>query len=246
MTSTDPATNLRRPDGNSLAPPSTATAGAATAGGPSRVPDPSTTAPAAAHRRVEASGSRSAADGAPQALDVALLEASFDLVAAEGTDLISRFYDLLFERAPGVRGLFPADMSEQRRVLLATLRLLRRSLPDLPALLPTLRQLGARHVRYGARPEHYPVVAHVLVEAMAAAGGDRWPAGASEQWEIALGVVGEEMVAGASAAQSGAGTAAAGAVPESRAVRGRHRRADADAPLGQQGLVPATAGGTGS
>ncbi len=29
---------------------------------------------------------------------------------------------------------------------------------------------GARHVGYGARPEHYPVVAEVLIESMAALG----------------------------------------------------------------------------
>ena len=35
--------------------------------------------------------------------------------------------------------------------------LLRKSLRDLDAIVPTLRELGARHVAYGARPEHYPV-----------------------------------------------------------------------------------------
>lgn len=255
MTRTEPATHLRRPDGESLAPPSAA-AGAASVGAASRVPDPSTTAPAAAPRRDEASGSGSAADAEPQALDVAMLGASFDLVAGEGTDVVSRFYDRLFERAPAVRGLFPDDMGEQRRVLLATLRVLRRSLHDLPALLPTLRQLGARHVRYGARAEHYPVVAAVLVEAMTEAAGPRWPAGAIEQWEIALGVVGEAMLAGAGTTETPSqrtaeSTSESTAVPAaaasgSRAVRGRHRRPDPGAPLGQPRPVTTTAGGTGS
>jgi hemoglobin-like flavoprotein len=42
--------------------------------------------------------------------------------------------------------------------------LLRTSLRDLGAVVPKLRELGGRHVSYGARPEHYPVVAGVMLE----------------------------------------------------------------------------------
>lgn len=133
--------------------------------------------------------------GAP--LDVEVLECTFDVVAAHGMELVHRFYARLFELAPSVRILFPDDMDEQKRVLLATLRLLRRSLRDLPALQPTLRQLGARHVQYGAQPEHYGLVARVLVDTLADLAGASWSADAAEQWGRALGAVAEEMLAGA-------------------------------------------------
>jgi hemoglobin-like flavoprotein len=54
-------------------------------------------------------------------------------------------------------------------MLLGALVLLRKSLRDLDAIVPKLRELGVRHVRYGARPEHYPVVGEALIGAMAAA-----------------------------------------------------------------------------
>jgi hemoglobin-like flavoprotein len=93
----------------------------------------------------------------PATCDV--LERSFDLAARRGDGLVREFYRRLFEAEPGVRGLFPDDMRSQRAMLWTTLRTLRVSLRDLPALENTLRALGRRHAAYGAEPDHYPVVA---------------------------------------------------------------------------------------
>ena len=65
-------------------------------------------------------------------------------------------------------------MQRQKTMLLGALVLLRKSLRDLDAIVPKLRELGARHVAYGARPEHYPVVGEVLIASMAAVAGDAW------------------------------------------------------------------------
>jgi hemoglobin-like flavoprotein len=89
-------------------------------------------------------------------LDLEALETSFDLVAPRGEELMDEFYARLFAAAPAVRTLFPRDLQKQKTMLLSALVLLRKSLRDLDAIVPTLRTLGARHVAYGARPEHYP------------------------------------------------------------------------------------------
>lgn len=147
--------------------------------------------------RPDGSTGSGGADAAPAALlDVAVLERSFDLVAPQAEQVVETFYDNLFAQAPELRGLF-GDVARQRRSLLATLQLLRRSLRDLPSIAPQLRDLGARHVRYGAAPEHYPVVAQLLVAAMADAGGERWGSSDTAEWERVLGVVAAEMVTGA-------------------------------------------------
>src|SRR4051794_38952835 len=59
------------------------------------------------------------------------------------------------------------------------------------------RELGARHVSYGARPEHYPIVAELLIRAMHETTGPRWSALDTTQWEKALQLVAVEMLAGA-------------------------------------------------
>ena len=70
-----------------------------------------------------------------------------------------------------MRALFPHDLARQKRKLLEALVLLRGSLRTLDAIVPALRELGARHARYGARAEHYPVVGAALIASMRAVAG---------------------------------------------------------------------------
>jgi hemoglobin-like flavoprotein len=89
-------------------------------------------------------------------LDLESLETTFDLVAPRGEELMDIFYARLFAAAPSVKPLFDGtDLRRQKAMLLGALVLVRKSLRDMDAMLPTLRELGARHVGYGAKPEHY-------------------------------------------------------------------------------------------
>jgi methyl-accepting chemotaxis protein len=134
-------------------------------------------------------------------LDLPALETSFDLVAPRGDELADTFYTRLFAAAPTVEPLFAAtDLDEQKKKLLATLVLLRKSLRDLDPVVPALRELGRRHVAYGAQPEHYPVVADVLIASMADVAGDEWQPEHERAWAAALAVVAGAMLEGAAAA----------------------------------------------
>jgi len=108
------------------------------------------------------------------ALDIHSLETSFDAIATRGDEVVEDFYKRLFSAAPSLRALFPDDMRRQRTMLSGALVLLRKSLRDLDRIAPTLRTLGARHVGYGALPEHYPLVGTLLIESMAHVAGDAW------------------------------------------------------------------------
>jgi hemoglobin-like flavoprotein len=131
-------------------------------------------------------------------LDIESLETSFDLFAGRGDELVAGFYERLFATAPAVQPLFAGtDPRRQRAMLLATLVLLRKSLRDLDAIVPKLRELGARHVSYGAQPAHYPVVAEVLIASMAAVAGDAWRPAYTSAWADALGVIASAMMEGA-------------------------------------------------
>jgi nitric oxide dioxygenase len=130
-------------------------------------------------------------------LDLKALETSFDLVAPRGDELMNEFYARLFEAAPSVRPLFPDDLRRQKTMLLGALVLLRKSLRDLDAIVPKLRELGARHVAYGALPDHYPVVGSVLISSMAAVAGDAWTNDYELAWSAAFEVVAATMLEGA-------------------------------------------------
>lgn len=134
-------------------------------------------------------------------IDIDNLETSFDLIAPRGDELIEDFYARLFAAAPAVRPLFPADMTRQRTMLLAALVLLRKSLRDLDRIVPTLRELGARHVAYGAKPEHYPLVGETLIASMASVAGDAWNDEYQQAWTTAFGLVASVMIDGAEQAE---------------------------------------------
>jgi hemoglobin-like flavoprotein len=141
-------------------------------------------------------------------LELDALETSFDLVAPHGDELMDEFYSRLFAAAPAVRPLFPDDMRRQKTMLLGALVLLRKSLRDLEPIVPKLRELGARHVAYGARPEHYPLVGATLIASMAAVAGAGWRPEYERAWSAAFALVAGAMLEGAAQAEAGLAAAA--------------------------------------
>jgi hemoglobin-like flavoprotein len=142
-------------------------------------------------------------------LNLNALEESFDLVAPQGDELMDVFYARLFAKAPAVKPLFAGtDLRRQKAMLLRALVLLRNSLRDLDAIVPALRALGARHVAYGARPEHYPVVGEVLIASMAQVAGAAWRPEYERAWASAYAVVAGAMCDGAADAELERGLAA--------------------------------------
>jgi hemoglobin-like flavoprotein len=136
-------------------------------------------------------------------LDLEALETSFDLVAPHGDELMEIFHARLFATAPAVKPLFAGtDLRRQKTMLLGTLVLLRKSLRDLDPIVPKLRELGARHVAYGARPEHYPVVGQALIASMAEVAGQAWRPDYERAWAAAFDIVAGAMLDGASSSEA--------------------------------------------
>ncbi len=126
------------------------------------------------------------------------LEESFRKLRA-GSDLAERFYSRLFAAHPELRSMFPADMSEQKAKLLATLSMVIARLVAPGAVVPHLMELGKQHAGFGVQPSHYPLVCDALVAAMSdAADGDptAWSAELRADWHEAISLVGEVMCAG--------------------------------------------------
>ena len=76
-------------------------------------------------------------------------------------------------------------MAEQRRKLMATLAVVVNGLGDLPSVLPAASALAKRHVGYGARPEHYPVVGEALLWTLARGLGPQWTPEVAAAWTAA-------------------------------------------------------------
>ena len=128
-------------------------------------------------------------------VDLETLETTFDLVAPRGEELMDIFYARLFAAAPSVKPLFAGtDLRRQKAMLLSALVLVRKSLRDMDAMVPTLRELGARHVGYGAKPEHYPVVGGALLWTLEKGLGEAWTSDVADAWTAAYGTLSGYMI----------------------------------------------------
>ncbi len=84
--------------------------------------------------------------------DVKLVQESFAKVAPISATAAELFYGRLFEIAPQVRAMFPDDMTEQRKKLMATLAIVVNGLNNLDAILPAASALAKRHVSTARKP----------------------------------------------------------------------------------------------
>src|SRR5206468_7482424 len=104
------------------------------------------------------------------------------------------FYGRLFEVAPTVRAMFPDDMTEQRKRLMATLAVVVNGLTNIEAVLPAASALAKRHVGYGAKAEHYPVVGGALLWTLEKGLGEAWTSDVAEAWTAAYGTLSGYMI----------------------------------------------------
>jgi hemoglobin-like flavoprotein len=115
---------------------------------------------------------------------------------AEGRQLSARFYQELFAAAPNLRPLFPADLSNLQAHFEAALALVVRNLSEVGGLQEALRDLGAQHVHWGARPEDYVTAREALVSAI---GGlaPAWSDELERDWRDAVTAIVVPMLEGA-------------------------------------------------
>ncbi len=125
---------------------------------------------------------------------VKLVQQSFSKVAPISETAAALFYDRLFQVAPAVKAMFPADMTEQRKKLMATLAVVVNGLGNLESVLPAASALAKRHVSYGAKPEHYPVVGGALLWTLEKGLGDGWTPEVADAWTAAYGTLSGFMI----------------------------------------------------
>jgi hemoglobin-like flavoprotein len=145
-------------------------------------------------------------------IDLALcarLRATYLVIRSERDRLAEIFYRRLFDAAPEVRPLFRADAATQSAKLMAALDAVVAHLEQPARTAAMLEELGRRHARYGARPEHYPLVIDLLVASMEELLGPAAGAASLGEWRTALSLVAGQMLAAAAGEPSPPAHAAA-------------------------------------
>jgi hemoglobin-like flavoprotein len=108
------------------------------------------------------------------------------------------FYRLLFAAAPELARFFPSDLEAQYRHIEKTLAMVVSHLGTFTAIDSSLRDLGARHLRWGAQPHHYLVARDALVEALRVHSRPvDWTPSLASDWHQAIGLIIVAMLRGA-------------------------------------------------
>ena len=73
------------------------------------------------------------------------------------------FYARLFDIDPDLQRLFKTDIRDQGHKLMQVIGVAVENLDRLDELVPTLRELGSRHLQYGVKDAHYKTVGTALI-----------------------------------------------------------------------------------
>ncbi len=125
---------------------------------------------------------------------IRLLKSSYAQVEPIADTAAGLFYGRLFEVAPGVKPLFKNDMQAQGRMLLSAIGLVVRGIDKPESIASAVQAMGERHVRYGALPEHYPVVGECLLWTLEQGLGEAFTPELKQVWAEAYAVLSGLMI----------------------------------------------------
>jgi hemoglobin-like flavoprotein len=135
----------------------------------------------------------------PAESDIALVRATYPLIAPIASVIADMFYDRLFYLAPSVRRMFPQDMREQKRSFTVILATTVQNLDNLDALIPLAQALGARHSRYGVTAGHYEIAGEALIWALERGLASDFTAPVEQAWRRAYALLADAMRSGGQA-----------------------------------------------
>jgi hemoglobin-like flavoprotein len=125
------------------------------------------------------------------------VQASFDALKDQGAGLAEKFYVHFFRLEPKVRPLFPETLLLQQAHFDAALAMIVRNLGELETLAPSLRDLGAQHLKWGAQPHFYFAARDALTAAICDAGNIAPDSELGKDWREAISTACSVMLQGA-------------------------------------------------
>lgn len=130
---------------------------------------------------------------------IKLVQTSFARVAPIAATAADLFYGRLFEIAPHVRAMFPDDLTEQKKKLMAMLGTAVGGLSNLDTLVPAVQALGRRHAGYGVTAAHYRPVGSALLWTLEQGLGEAFTPEVRDAWATAYIILSTTMIDAANA-----------------------------------------------
>jgi methyl-accepting chemotaxis protein len=117
---------------------------------------------------------------------IALVRKSFDRLRPLPRGAGKEFYETLFALDPSLRSLFSTDEENQGAMFVVALGLALKGLDDDGDVDESLRELGRRHVLYGARDIHFDTFREALLCLFAQRLGPDFTPEMAEAWRAAF------------------------------------------------------------
>ena len=125
---------------------------------------------------------------------ISLVQKSWQKVLPIAPQAAEIFYTTLFEMDPSLKALFPSDIAEQGKKLMAMLDTAVKLLDNPDKLIPAVQNLGAKHLKYGAEPEHYDTVGAALLKTLAQGLGEDFTAATKKAWTVVYQTLATTMI----------------------------------------------------
>jgi hemoglobin-like flavoprotein len=125
---------------------------------------------------------------------VAIVQETFEKVRPISETAAELFYKRLFELNPSFKSLFKGDMKKQGRMLMQMIDFAVKGIDEPETILPTIQDLGKRHVGYGVKEEYYGTVGEALLWTLEQGLGSDFTSEAKEAWTEAYKLLSGVMI----------------------------------------------------
>ncbi|TFE71818.1 globin domain-containing protein [Methylacidiphilum caldifontis] len=126
--------------------------------------------------------------------EIKLIQKSWLRVIDKADEAGLLFYRRLFDVEPKVRPLFKENIEKQGRKLMDVLNWIVLNLQDVDTALDAARELARRHVKYGVKVEHYPLIGHTLIWTLRKMIGSEWTRQLEQLWTAAYEALSKTMI----------------------------------------------------
>ena len=131
-------------------------------------------------------------------LNIQLIRDSFEKAKPIADKVADKFYEFLWTDYPAAKPLFEGvPMKGQKKALIGSLVYIVDHVDQADKLVPYLKSMGERHVKYGTQPEHYDWVGSSLLKTFAFFFGEEWTDELQNEWTDAYNFIAETMISGA-------------------------------------------------
>jgi methyl-accepting chemotaxis protein len=124
-----------------------------------------------------------------------LVQSSYAALGSGTREMASDFYRRLFAADPTTEELFTESPDVMATKFSEELGAIVEAITSYETFAPRVRDLAARHVRYGVQTRHFQPLGDALIETLADHLGEQWSPALEAAWRRAYNLVAELMMA---------------------------------------------------